>query len=256
MRFGFVYITFLTFFIVSISCGPSKKLNSYNYTFEDINASMKSNFEKINNYSATGEVELNLQKLKMDLRFSIDAVKPKTAIINLFGPFGLDIASIYLQGDTLMVYNSINNQVIKTTLASKKFNDNKDLMFFITSFTQLLFGYLDVDNIESDSTELVEKNENLCVLKYNNDVKVDFCFNRTSMFISKIFYDKKSTDEKFEIIFEKIKQVEGIKFPMQITFNNLKSYETISLTINKINFNLSQDKIRFIFPEDAEVKEW
>ncbi len=96
MKLNFIH-SLLILSLVLISCRTSRELINTNVGIDVIEAFMKSNYDKINSYTATGDIELNLQELKTKLQFSINALKPKSAIIDLFGPFGFDIASVFLR---------------------------------------------------------------------------------------------------------------------------------------------------------------
>lgn len=94
----FLFVSMTLYF----SCSPSKKITGEEVTLEDILQNMESNYIRINSYSGTGKIDLNLKSLKMTLQFSLQAIKPSTVYLDLYGPFGIEAASIYLKEDLYM----------------------------------------------------------------------------------------------------------------------------------------------------------
>lgn len=248
----FLFVSMTLYF----SCSPSKKITDVEVTLEDILQNMESNYIRINSYSGTGKIDLNLKSLKMTLQFSLQAIKPSTVYLDLYGPFGIEAASIYLKEDSLYVYNAMSNTLIKTSLTSPKLRDLQFLNHFNQMFLKSLFGYIDLNSMVSDSTLNVNSSDKVCVIKFNQQYRYDFCFDKSKRFLSDISYSSANSNENFLILFKELKNYGKIFFPSNIIFNDVARKENVSISFKSLEFNSVSDELEFNFPEDVKVIEW
>ncbi len=242
--------------VFTFSCSPTKKVVDTQVSLEDILDRMKYNYEKINSYSASGNIDLNLRNLRMSLQFSIQATKPNTFLIDVFGPLGIDIASVYLKDDSIMILNMLKNQLIKTSFNSPKLRNRQFVDLFIKIIHKSLFGYLDLHSFEADSSFVTETEEKICAIKYSGESKFDFCFDKAMRFISEVFYHKNKSNENLEFYLNGLKEFDKIIFPTRVVFNDSNTGESVSVSFKKIHFNNIQDEIEFSIPDEVEVIEW
>lgn len=239
-----------------ISCGPTKKVIDHEISFDEINENLKINYDKIKSYSATGSAELNLKRIKMTIQFDLQVLKPSSAIIDLYGPFGFEIASAYLNDDSIKIYNAIDNQLIKTSFSSKKMNASEFGEVFKRIIYPLFFGYFNIDIIEEDSTKFISTKDKFCVTKFYKNSFLEIYYDKSKFFLSEIALRKNFSNKKFLISFQEVKQFDGIKFPVKIEINNEDTQESISISFKKIEFNKINEELQFSVPENVMVKEW
>lgn len=250
---------FLLLILVSLpyfSCSTSKKVTSEQVTLEEILLNMKSNSQKINSYSGTGKIDLNLKSIKMPLQFSLQAIKPSTVYLDLYGPFGIEAASIYLKEDSIYVYNAMSNSLIKFSFSSSRLRDFQFVSFLNQMLYKSFFGYIDLDTIASDSTFTFETSNKICVIKYIQKSRYDFCFDKSKKFLSEIYYRSETSNENFVILFSELKKYNNIVFPSSIIFNDNDRQESVSISFKQLEFNSVKDELEFNIPEDAKVIEW
>lgn len=256
MRTIIIYFITISFAFKIISCSPSKNIIDSEITYEEISQSLKTNYEKIKSYSSTGKVDLDLNKLKMTVQFEIQVVKPSNAKIDLFGPFGFDIASVFLKNDSIYIYNAIENLIIKTSFSSEHFK-NYELSEVISEiiYPSLLF-YFDLNKIHADSTVYSSTKNKICVIKFLKDINLSVCYDKSELFLSEIDINKNSSRKDFVIRFKDLKRIDGIQFPMNIVIIDKNTQENISILFKKIEFNKIKDDLNFSIPENARFEEW
>lgn len=245
-------ITALLFF----SCVSTKKISVDEKTFDELLEIYKSNFQKIFSYSGNGTIELNLKNIKTILQFSIQTKKPSKALLDLYGPFGFDIGSVYLNNDSIIIYNAFQEQIILTEFSSEKFKDltstqlDKDFIF------SMLFGYFDLQELEEDSSIIKNKENEFELIKFLKGRKLMLVYEKVSSSLNKITVFENFNEPIFEIAFAEIKNYNELKFPYKISFVNFKTNESISLKFKKIEFNKFDDEINFEIPEGVEIIRW
>lgn len=250
-----IFINFV-FTLFLISCSTSKMKVEPDLSLEEINSFMKSNYDKIESYSGNGNIQLNLLKLKTNLDFYISVKKPDRVLMDIFGPLGIDVGTLYINDDSILVYNSINEQLIITNFSSPSlqkilFNDlDKEMIY------SLFFGYIDLEKFSSDSSELINDEEIIKLVKYSGEEKKEFYYSKRSKYIVKIKFFRNSSEPVFEMSISEIKKYNGLIFPVKIILTNLKTDESIALKLKEIDFNNLNDELEFKYPENVQVLRW
>ncbi len=247
---------FIFLSLIIYSCSSSRKVDNVEVSYDKILESMKKNYEMINSYSAKGNIDLSLKSVNMSIKFDMQVLKPFNAIIDLYGPLNFNLGSVLLRRDSIFFYNELNNQLIKSTISSI-INKNSDSKEIINNLIYpALFGYLNPELINSDSSLTTFTKDEICISKISHDYRYDIYFDKRTSYLSEIVYNNNSMKETIKIKFQNLKRKNGIIFPMEIVFNNLSGNETISIVIDRIEFNNVQGELKLILPEDVEVKEW
>ncbi|MGB9663692.1 MAG: DUF4292 domain-containing protein [Ignavibacteria bacterium] len=216
----------------------------------------QSNFERIISYSGNGTIEINLSNFIANFQFTITAIKPAQALIDVYGPFGFDIGKVYLNGDSIFIYNSIQNQLIITDFSFEKLKRLNFINVDRKIIYAVLFGYLDQDYITADSSYIQNKEKQIELVKFIDKTKFEFIYDRSSSSLSKIRIFKSIDNPVFEIHFSDLVNSGEISFPKKIDFINLNTNEKISLNFKQLNFNELNEEINFELPEDAGIIRW
>lgn len=250
-----VSILFISSFIF-VSCASSKKISVNEISFEEILENTRANFEKIWSYSGNGTIEVNLKNIKINLQFLILAKKTSQALIDIYGPFEIDFGSIYLNDDSILFYNSMQNELIITSFSSGKLKNINFIAMEKKLIYSLLFGYFDQNSIVVDSVKLNNKENQFELIKFVEGRKLEFIYDKYSKFLSKIIFSENLENPAYEIIFSEVKSFNGISFPEKVEFLNLKTNENISLNFKKLIFNEIDDEIKLELPDDIEIIRW
>ncbi len=240
-----------------ISCSTSKKVTYESISFDELLNEYKSNFESINSISASGTISLSTKNFPVKLEFEMITLKDNRARIDLWGPLGIYVGNLYLNDDSIMIHNNFNNQLIYASFSSSKlrkyFADeiNKNLIY------SLLLGYINPDQINSDSSSPVIDSGNFYRFsKIKNDRRIDFYFDKSSRMISEIKMIKGSEFTLNMTLNGFIKDKNGIRFPSKIRFIDLKKDNWLEINFSEIYIN-KETVIQYPeVPEDVVIKRW
>lgn len=247
-----IIFTALFFF----SCTTNKRISRSDITFEELLENSRANFERIESYSGSGTIELNLNNLKMNLQFSISTKKQDQALVDLFGPLGIDIGSIFINDDTILVFNAFKDQLILTRFSSERFKKLSPVEVDKNFFYSILFFFIDQNSIKADSSFVMNNEKEFILIKYLNEKKFEFIYDKFFRSLIRIVVFDNFNEPTFEINLLKFKNNDEINFPELITFTNLKTNESISLNFKKIEFNKIVEDLNFELPENVEIIKW
>ncbi len=238
------------------SCTSSKKISVNEISIEEILQNTMSNFEKINSYSGNGRMKVDLKNISASFKFFITVKKPSRVLIDLYGPLGFELGSVYLNGDSIFILNSIQNQIITTNFSSDKlkklnvFGVDKDLIY------SFLFCYFDQKSIVKDSVIVLNTKNQFHLIKFVGDKKLEFTYDKIWRNLNKVRVYEDKENPLFELNYSDIKNYDEIIFPEKIELLNLKTKESILLFFEKLNFNETENEINFDLPEDVEIIKW
>jgi outer membrane lipoprotein-sorting protein len=247
----------LSFISIAVySCSSSEKIAKKDLSFEEIISEAEANYQKINSYTATGILDLNLKNLKMNLGISIQTLKPSKAQIQISGPFGIDVASVYLKEDSIFIYDLINDRLIETNFSSPKLQ-----RFFKKGFSReivysLLFAYLNLDAIQADSSIIKTFENKFCISKFYDQGRYDIYYDKSNAFISEITFSPIDSEPELIVQFLEVQKFDSITFPKKLLVDFVKSKEDVTIELKKIQFNSNKTDLDFSLPEDVEVIKW
>jgi len=116
------YILFLIVFIgIFYSCSSikdtseKKQSNLKEKTIDSIETFQVLNLRKgLNNFESTGEVTININNDEFSGNFELGYINNKHCILNIYGPFGLNIASVEIKSDSLKIANLWHKKYYQT----------------------------------------------------------------------------------------------------------------------------------------------
>lgn len=202
-------------------------------------------------FSSSGYGNFETPQGTYSTRFDLVVWKPSSAHVSLYGPLGIKMAQVELTSDTLLVYNSIRNEVFigKPTEANLR-----NLLMIATngsSFTDILLGLVTplahLDKLQSSSKfdgrvfSFTYVGEDT-VEKYT----VDGEYMRTRN------YEKLIDGETvMKIQYSDFMKIGDIYFPRSVSLEDLKHGVSAKLFYQDIAIN-EKDNIEFTVPSDAK----
>ena len=140
------YFFIFTFFILLAlsSCSTTKQINKSKQQKLDSNAVV--HFHKdIQSLYCEGEIEINASNQDMSGNFELTMIRDSVILLDIFGPFGINVARIYSSVDSIYVYN----------LWSRKYYANYqklDGFEFLTPFVSKFFSFIIAEPFYSTDT--------------------------------------------------------------------------------------------------------
>jgi hypothetical protein len=191
-------------------------------TFEVIDFS-----KKIYSLKCSGEIEIADSRQSMSGAFELKIIRNNKLIIDIFGPFGINVGRIYATKDSLFVYNLWESKYFQSEGALEGFE-------FLTPFATKLFNlliaepFLAQDSLKkvlpiSDSLGFNQK------ISDSNSYRFIYRRNYESMTYLNYNFNK----SEFEVYFRKFEKYINYHLPVKIDIYDQKNKNQIKLTIDK-----------------------
>lgn len=209
-------------------------------TFEVIN------FKKnINSLECSGEIEFADTRQSMSGTFEMKILRQNKLSIDVFGPFGINVARIYASEDSVIVYNLWEGKYYQS-------KGNLDGFEFLAPFASKLFNILVAEPFyEKDSLlKVVPENDSLGFkFKFSDTNYYRFNYRRNFASITYLNYTFKKN--VFEVYLKKFNTVNELFLPYNIDIydqtnkNQLKIKIDEFKSINKVPYFDNEHKSKF-----------
>jgi hypothetical protein len=221
-----------------------------NVTAQDVARNIDNQSQSFRIFTSSGYGDFETPQGEYNARFDISIRKPSTTCIRLYGPFGIKVAQAKLSSDTLLVYNSLNNEVFvgKPTEAN--------LRHFLVvaadgaSLSDLLLGLMvPLARLDSCRASSGFEGEHLNFIYSSQDTIEKFTVDEEYM--RTIRYEKiVDGGTVVRVTYSDFTSVNNIYFPKVIFFEDLKRSISAKLFYQDIALN-EKDEVQITVPADA-----
>lgn len=232
-------------------CATMHYVSMTSYTAQDFARSIDDQSQSFKLFASSGYGDFETPRGEYSARFDVSVRRPSTTNIRLYGPFGIKMAQAELSADTLVVYNSLNNEVFlgKPTEANLK----QFLMVAAdgASLSDLLLGFM-VPLTHLDSAQMASRvdGRHVSYVYSSKDTVEEFTVDEE--YLRTIGYKRLVNGKPIlEIDYSDFTSVDNIFFPRTIFFEDLKHNVSAKLFYQDIVLN-EKEEVQITVPADAK----
>ena len=231
-------------------CATMHYVTMTNLTAQDVARSIDGQSQAFKFFTSSGYGNFETPQGEYSARFDISIRKPSTTIVRLYGPFGIKVAQAKLSSDTLVVYNSLNNEVFvgKPTEANLRH-------FLIVaadgeSVSDLLLGLM-VPRTHLDSSQASSRFDGTHVEFIYSIKDTIERFTVDEEYMRTVGYERIVNGETIlRITYSDFASIDNIYFPKAVFFEDLKHSISAKLFYDDIALN-EKDEVQITIPADA-----
>jgi outer membrane lipoprotein-sorting protein len=238
-------------------CIPSKPSESVEILpSERLVKKLEANRRKIKNFEGTGTINISTSEMSNKASFKVDILKPDSVFINIYGPFGIDLASALVTSGKFIFYDEVHNIVYKG-------NNNNEILKKIfkvnLTFGELLNMFTGSVNLtpelsrEPDKYEIAYDKYILTYTEPGSERKDRYFIDIRELSINSYQLLDSSGSILAEGIFSKFKIIDDLTIPYSVRIQNKEGGEEVNIDYRSIEINKDNIKIHLDIPEDAEV---
>lgn len=219
---------------------------------------MEANRRKIRSFNGKGEMHVQTTEMDNSAFFQSILKRPDSLNVNVYGPFGIELANVLLTEKEFKFYEALNNNLYKGSVdnialrnifkVDLGFDDIRDAFAGTVNLTKRLYtqptefkfdkGYFNITYADSLSGNLV-----------SYKIKLDGL--ATEYYVVKT----KKGEILVEAKYSDFQKVEGVLLPKSIEVNAPKLKQSLQLTYQSMQANKDWI-IEFLPPADATVIEY
>jgi len=254
-RFSFIIFLFC---LLYTGCGTTSTLNLNNrsVTSEEVQEIARTHHTRIQSIQGEGRIYVETPEIAQGGAFILTLRKPDSVLINLRGPFGINVGSALLTRTEFAFYNSLENQLITGSTSIENLNR---ILHVQLSFDDLLNifsggGFLDND-LRSPDQKSIEDEQFVFKYTSNNSTR-RYWIEPTSLSIQKIQFLDHTGKLTLEQTFNDFENVSGIAMPYAIRITQPETQQMLTLNYSDIMVNVEQLQFTFTIPQNAERIRW
>lgn len=233
------------------ACSTMHYVAMTNVTAEDVARSIGEQSESLHLFTSNGYGDFNTPQGEYSARFDISVRRPFTTNIRLYGPFGIKVAQARLSSDTMLVYNSLNNEVF----VGKPTEENLRRFLVVAadgaSLSDILLGLMaPLTHLDSSQASSRFEGGHLNFVYANRDTVENYTVDEEHM--RTIGYEEMVNGGTIlRITYSDFTNVNNIYFPKTIFFEDLKHSISAKLFYQDIALN-EKDEVQITVPADAK----
>ncbi|MGE5399931.1 MAG: DUF4292 domain-containing protein [Ignavibacteriales bacterium] len=262
MKKYLLIIVLLIPFIITFyeGCVPSKPTEKVEILpSERLTKKLEANRRKVKSFEGTGSIDINTSEINTSASFKVTLMKPDSVYLEVYGPFGIELAQALVTSNYFTFYDAMHNTVYKGH------NDNnilKKIFKVDLSFNDLMDSFVGAVNLtpklsqEPTNYEIVYDKYVLTYSDSLSPVKTKYTVDIRDLVITNYQVYKAPEKIILEGNYSKFKVVNGIPVPFVTEINNKNENQSLKIEYRKVDINKKNTKITMSVPEDAEVVEW
>ncbi|MEI7812651.1 MAG: DUF4292 domain-containing protein [Ignavibacteria bacterium] len=220
---------------------------------------LEANRRKVKNFEGSGSLVINTEQLNTTVSFKVALQKPDSVYIEIYGPFGIDLAQVLVTNSNFSFYDIMNNVVYK----GKSNSDVLKKIFKINlSFDDLMDAFTGAVNLtqrlsqEPDNYEIVYDKYVLTYIDAISGQMNKFTIGIRDLVITD--YQLISSTDKLliQIGYTKFKVQGGVSIPYSTDVQLKNDKQSMKIEYRKIEVNKQNIRVSMSIPEDVQVVEW
>ncbi len=234
-----------------VGCAAMSNVDLTAITAGSVAREIESQSRSIHYFTTSGYGSFETKAGAYTARFDMSIHRPSTANVSLYGPFGIKVAQVRLTDDTLLVYNSMRNEVFMGKPTSANLRNFLMIASDGSSFTDLLLDLMSpVGHMMNAEKSRQLDGNNVCFIYASEDTvekyTVDGEFMRTRE------YEKTVDGETvLKIQYSDFENVGKISFPKKVSFEDLEHGVSAKLYYQDAALN-QKGSVEFSVPSDAK----
>lgn len=244
-------------FSVLQGCVPSKPTEEVEILAADrLVTKLEANRRKIRTFDGSGSISVQTPSFSNSASFNIIVSKPDSIYLSIEGPFGIELANALITKQNFQFYNAMGNTLYRGETSSDilkeifrlniSFNDLLDALVGSVNLTQRLYKVPDDYMFNQNQYEIA-------YLDSSEQSKVKYIVDLRDLGIREFTIQSFSGTEILKGIYSGFTSVEGVAIPKRIVITNKKDKQTIEINYSDFKVNDGKTRIKFEYPEDADI---
>lgn len=256
MRLTPVAVVVLFLALHGCASSPAVKLSGRPVAPRLVRQIVKANHDLVRSLKGSGTISVETPELAQSGSFELQLHKPDSVLVNVEGPFGINVGSVLVTRNTFLFYNSLQNQVVSGPVTV----DNLRRIFRMElTFDELMTLFTGGNFLRGDEgdPESIGEEENQVVMVYRSEQGSNRYFvDPASSLITRIQQFDNSGKLFLEARFEKFRSAGEVSIPRYVRLIQHATRRAVSVSFSSLDVNPGRAPLVFDIPANAERVLW
>jgi len=241
-----------------LGCAATSSLRTATRTItpELVQESVRVNQERVHSMRGEGNLAVETPEIAQSASFVIMLKKPDSLLVEIRGPFGIEIGTALLTRREFLFYNSMQNRLISGPMNPTNLGRVFRMSLTFDELLDLVAGgtFFPEDRTAPDS---FTSEEERLVLTYNRGQgKRRYLIDPASLLIETIQHFDSQGKLVFEQRFKNFRAVEGTTLPFHVRMTQHRERRRVTLSYSEVSINTNAVEFNFNIPTNADRVRW
>ncbi len=237
--------------VILAGCATTSYINLTDVSAEQVARNIESQSRSLKYFHSSGYGNFETKDGAYSARFDLSVRRPSFAYVSLYGPFGIKVMQVKLTADSLLVYNSMRNEIY----VARPTEDNLRNLLMIASngasLTDLLLDLMTPVSHLDDPHYISHSAGDMANYTYVNDDTVEK-YTIDGNYMRTRTYEKLVDGETIlKIGYSDFTSVDDMYFPRSVSFQDMRRGISAKLFYQDISLN-HKERADFTVPPDAK----
>jgi outer membrane lipoprotein-sorting protein len=177
-------------------------------------------------------------------------------LVKIEGPFGIDVANVLLTQEKFLIYNSLQNQLIRGTTSRHAIGSLLHIDIDFTDILGLCGGVVSIDHETAPPTEYsVDEDQYILVYRKLNETS-RYWIDPDTYSITRIQMQDSGGQAVWEVKFSDFRSQDKIWLPFRTKVSDYHGGKSFTMMYSNARINVQNVAFPFTFPENAEQIDW
>lgn len=247
-------------FVVALVHGcaqsPAVKISGRTISPRAIKQAVRANHEAVRSMTGSGTISVETPEMAQSGSFDLQLHKPDSVLINVEGPFGINVGSVLLTRSSFTFYNSLENQLVSGTVTPGNLQRIFRMEVTFDDLLTLFSGgtFLREDDGEPES---IAEEENQLVLIYRSEEgQRRYFVDPATLLITRV--QRFGADGKpfLEARFERFRTAGDVLLPRLVRLTQQAVRRRVSVSFSSLQVNADALPLVLDVPANAERIRW
>lgn len=226
------------------TCGSARyTLNKESVTYEELFTQINQDQNKLHSFEGNARISVDSETFSGTFMADIYRNRHDSLLINVEGPFGLDVGKMFIGNNRFIFYNKVDNNFFSGSIS--EFNNRNFLQFPIKIY-EISGVFTARDSLVSMKIEKFTIDKNLFYIQgTNTHVKYEIWIDPHTGHISRIEYIKNG-ETVLEKEYRDFTKQNDLYFPTKIIIKRPLKKQAMSIYYTHLKLNEKIDNKRFI----------
>jgi len=254
--YGLFIISIIFSFLIQ-SCVPSKPIHEKKILPAGrLIKKIEANRRKVKTFYGKGNIDIKTESFEGSAGFEIKIHKPDSIRLNIYGPFGIDLAQAMVTRNRFLFYDVLHDQAYSGNLSM---NIMKKIFKIDLPFNQLIDAFAGAVNLTSQLSRRPDKFEignDYYDLIYNGNPKSKKYFYKIRIDNNALVQHKIELSNSLLFVsrYFQFEEIEEIPIPHKAVIENKVDKQVIIIEYRSIEINKKLDEMTLKLPSDVRIK--
>lgn len=219
-----------------------------------LQARIDENHERVRALSGSGTIAIETPEMAQSASFELALRKPDSLFIKIEGPFGIDVGAAMLTRNEVLLYNSLQNQLLIGTMSPSNLSRILHLQLEFDDVLNMFTGGLFLSEDRSAPSSFSIEDEQF-VLAFDRPTGTrTYWIDPESMQIVRIQFQDTSGKLALEELFGKFRTINGSTIPQYVRVTMMGDRRRVSVSYSAMSVNPADLQFSFNVPTSASRK--